>query len=332
MKREFGLDLLRSVAMLMVVAMHFPMLTGFFASDVHGFNHVFSGAVKAFAGSGLNCFWLLSGYLLATKTEFRAGRFFGLLGWTFLYSWLSLGCLVLAGEPVAGAGILRYVFPVPGGGYWFVEVYLALLLLVPALNAAIGALSRKATVFTLGAVSLLESVLPTVGVETFNPGSFGLGWAMALYAVGAAVRVHALPRVFDHGGFVLTSAGVLFAAAFGMAAVAKLLWGVAPYDCTDYNFPLTAVLSFAVFNFFRSIEIGSDSIPARLATFCGPSVFAVYLIHVSPAARKLVWPYLAGDFTSPLYPVRYVLSVFAVFAVCTMIDKGVRWIRGGVWK
>lgn len=75
-EREHGLDVLRTVAMIMVIMMHFPMLINFFESDTRGPNYIISVIGKGIGHGGVNCFWLLTGYLLAKRVAFRKKRFF----------------------------------------------------------------------------------------------------------------------------------------------------------------------------------------------------------------------------------------------------------------
>ena len=330
--RHPGMDILRSLAMLMLVGMHFLMLSGIFeAADRAMSVYAFAVVGKAFTATALNCFWLISGYFLCGATTFRRGRFIGLWGWTLFYSVASYGVLAALGKCDAIAW--HALFPVTFNVYWFVDVYLALLLVMPAVNAGIRAMSRNVFRNLLVTLFGLTSLLPVLGVRTFELGSFSLGWALVMYLTGAYLRCHDPFARLDPRRLVLlpSGAGILLLAAVGVNFAAKSRGFGQVFDYSSYAFPATAAFSLATFVCFDKLAIRGEAPVARLAARLAPYVFGVYIIHVSPLFRRLVWPFVTGsDFRSPLFVVRFLLGVPLVFAVCLLLDAACRGAAGAM--
>ena len=320
--RHPGMDVLRPFAMLMLVGMHFLMLSGIFeATDRAMANYAFAVIGKAYTSTALNCFWLISGYFLCGTTSVRWGRFAGLWGWTLFYSLVSYGLLAALGKCDAVAW--HALFPVTFNVYWFVDVYLALLLLLPAVNAGVQAMSRTVFRNLLVALLGLTSLLPMLGMRTFELGSFTLGWAVTMYLTGAYLRRYDPFAGFSRARLALLplGSGFLLLAAIGVNFVAKSRGFGQVFDYSSYGFPATAAFSLAVFACFDKLPIGGASPLVRCCSRLSPFVFGVYIIHVSPLFRQLVWPLVTGsDFHSPLFIVRFLLGVPLVFAACLAID------------
>lgn len=323
-KRNYGLDLLRTLAMLMVVGQHACMYSGIFADGGSLFtNYAFAVVLKAFCSAGVNCFWLMSGYLLADRMEFRTRRFFGLWGWVVFYSLVSTA-IGAAFAPLSWRALLEAATPVLSFRYWFMDVYLALLLLAPAINGGLAALDRRRYAWLLAMLFLLLSFLPACGVRMFDPGSFGLAWGVTMYAAGVFLRRHPSVLPETQKGAVLLAVGAfaLLLAAVAANFVCGRIWNVDLFDYSSYNFPATVLHSVALFVLFLRIRVRSDRSLVRTAALASPYVIGVYLLHEAPFFRNSVWSWTLGGTASAsvLYPLRMLAVVMAVFAGGVLVD------------
>lgn len=151
-KRDVGLDLLRSVAMFAVVAVHaVPYLGVVCGADVT------EGLAKLF----LLCdpvFFALSGYfairpLKGTLRDYYLGKFvsvvvpiivYSIVAYAFAARFGYLGALGLAGDAssaVSPAGYLAFASSIISGAWWFVPVLIPMLLGAPFLFVMFEALS-----------------------------------------------------------------------------------------------------------------------------------------------------------------------------------------------
>lgn len=136
--RLTGLDLIRSCAILFVIAGHFSLNTGFQQAIFEGPSMFIQGTMKFFFGMGVPLFLLLTGYLNSKKElssrYYRGGLrvaasylLFSIITVLFRkyalgteYSWLEWGYKILSFSAI------------PYG--WYIEMWIGLFLLTPFLN------------------------------------------------------------------------------------------------------------------------------------------------------------------------------------------------------
>ena len=323
--RVVGLDVLRCLSMLMVVGIHAATYTGICESnDRSALNHFFIVCFKAVVIVGVNCFWLISGYFLSQSKTFRLKRCLALWGWVIFYSWLSLALSATFTMPPSGRDLLVGLFPIWGGCYWFMSVYLALLFLAPFVNRALHAFSRSQHVKFLSVALVLTSILPVLNCHRFDPGSFNLVWALILYWIGGFIRLHVTPsvRMTQRAAWGTLAGYALLFICLAANLVCKKLWGIRPFPYEQYNFPVTCFVSISLFLFFLGLPMRADGFWGRGASVCVPNVLGVYLIHESPFVRGPLWAWVGGsDFRSAGFPLRVLLSVPLIFVTCLVLDR-----------
>lgn len=96
--------------------------------------------------------------------------------------------------------------------------------------------------------------------------------------------------------------------------------GIAYFFVADSNKVLALTTAVCIFLFFKNITIRQS----RIINTISASTFGVLLIHAnSDAMRKWLWQDTLHNtqmYGSSWLPVHAVLSVLAVFFICTMID------------
>ena len=187
---NYGIDLLRIVAMLMIVAHHFSLHSGF--SFAVGSNDDILMQIMALGGkTGVNIFVLITGYYSVGKI--RREKIMGLIGSTTFYSlMLTLLAVVLGSVAVSRKLLVKAAVPwLLGGNYWFIVTYLELYLLTPILNQVIHELEVKTLEKYLGLFACLLCVVPTVLGRLIEVNDFGynaLVWFIYLYFFGAYLK------------------------------------------------------------------------------------------------------------------------------------------------
>ena len=171
-----NLELLRCVAMMMVVTLHFQgkggLLTG-------GDRTLSDGAValtgagyaawllEAFCSVAVNGYMLISGYFLCTSS-FKLNRLIRLWLQVWFYS-VTFGVLAAAAGVVEETAVdahyyLTLLFPISMDHYWFMTAYLFLYVLTPFAGLAVRQMTKgqmKAAILILLTVfCLLKSVVP----------------------------------------------------------------------------------------------------------------------------------------------------------------------------
>lgn len=198
--RNFGLDLVRVVALLLVVMVHSFLHSGYNYADVEGIKMFFLLFIRNICFAGVLLFIILTGYLKSNKTisknHFKS--IFHILG---VYLTISIFTLLYRkfilndGESLYNLIIGIFNFTTISYG-WYVEMYIGLFLLIPFLNILYHNIPTKnQKLLLLIILFIISSLFPTLSHITianhslnFTPDWWGLLYPILLYYVGAFIR------------------------------------------------------------------------------------------------------------------------------------------------
>lgn len=320
--RQSGLELLRILCMLFIIADHYAGQSGAALYDT--LPHALFFALLG-AGSRMGCsiFVMMGAWFLCTQ-PFRTRRVLNLWLSLWLYTVpLTLLCFFVPGSGV-GLGTLRWaIFPVSTKQLWFVAAYLVLLLLSPVLNLLLHTAPRRTLRGLLCAFGVLLVGYSTLFAED---GVFSdVLWTFAYeYLLVGYLRLYPdnrLSRAMQ--SWQAPVLALLFTAALTALRGAALWQGVDGKPMQYLEYYRTALCSapnllcaLAFFFFFKNLAIGSLPGINTVAS----ATLGVYIIHQTPAVMGLLWN---GIFHSAQHPgsAGYALFVIAgVFVACTVID------------
>lgn len=192
--RNFGLDVVRSIACLAVIASHFFLHTKFTTEPFVGVSMFLQGGFSSVA-IGADIYMILTGYLCANKSlnrKFYLGGvkvllsylFFSLLTIVVNVYWFHTGMTWKSGL----LGILSFS-TIPYA--WYIEMWIGLFMMIPFLNIWYKALKSKRMKLTLIAIIILLTAPP----DFFNrygqyivPGFWEGIFPLALYFIGCYIR------------------------------------------------------------------------------------------------------------------------------------------------
>lgn len=347
--RQANFELLRILAMFMVVVMHYLYRAGSLPENGRGLDGIGITAVvlESFCIVAVNVYVLISGYFLA-RSSFSFRRVGGVILQTLFYTVLIPPVLVLFGVlPLSSITdpyhIWNSIFPVQSGQYWFVTAYVVMCLFSPLLNAALEKLTQKQLLQALGALLLFFCVGKTLSPLQFPTDRYGydFGWFMVLYLIGGYICRFGIPffKSVRRGILVYLGSAVLTA-----LAECALIWlnqktGALAYYVSvpfHYNFLLCLTGAVGLFYAFLHIHV-KEGRGAALIRFISPAVFGVYLIHeqADVAGRWFEWvngltgrmgrewSLLSGAVLVPVPEFLFLLLLHTamVFAVCSAVDK-----------
>ena len=332
-KRFANLDLLRIIAMFCIVVTHCIMYGAVGATRTDMFVDMCStAAVTNWAGMyiifflvavGVNCFVMLSGYLLAERTDYRWKSIFNTWLTTFFYSFGICLILLLCGK-AGGKDLLRCAFPVYTDQYWFMTMFLGLSVISPFLSRLVGVLDKKNYIIMLVVLSFLNLRLFKFPYGELFGGGHSLMWFIYLFLVGAFVKKFKPFSGFNHFGKCYFAFGILLACAY--MALSLVLWKVkgnpVAYGGT-FNNSFTFVTSALLFLWAVNLKPIQGRV-AGLISAAAPTVFGVYLISEHPLLRHYVWGdviRISGMLDSPWLIPLILASSIAVFVVCCLIDR-----------
>ena len=317
--RQSNFELLRLVAMLMVMACH---ANGYVQeADLAGTAGISKLAINQLCLVCVNVFVMISGWF-GIKASWR-----GTAKLLFQVLFLAMLCFVVfavAGLPVSfKKDLLPYLLF--GSGYWFVVSYLILYTLSPVLNAFVEHAPKKEFGWVLVAFFSAEFIFGYL----LDVGSFHNGFS-ALFFIGLYLLAQYIRRypgrlfVFSKWADLSIYAGVSFLSAIGFWLGYK--WFGMGFHLNHYDSPLAIIASLYLLLFFSKLSFQSNTIN-RLAV----SAFAIYLIHTN----SLVYPYfrLCSTYIMENYTFVGAVGIMLVFLItlallCIVIDK----LRILVWQ
>ena len=159
--RNLGIDLLRAIAMLFVVILHFVGQGGLLS-------HAQAGSIKYWILSGVqiltvccvNLYGLTTGYLMCDK-PFRLSRAVKLWATTVFWS-VAVSCVMFLVFPESRTfgEIVSMFLPILRGRYWFFTAYFVVMMVSPVLNLVIRNLRRGQFRLLLAAWTGQDLLLP----------------------------------------------------------------------------------------------------------------------------------------------------------------------------
>ena len=300
-QRQINLEILRILCMLFIIVGHVGGRSG-----IESFS-----SFATIAPHAVNCFVLISGYFLVTS-KFKIERALRVILETIFYTFTITIILYLLGK-ASTQDIAKSIMPFAPTKftYWFVNKYLAVILLSPFICKVCATISKRQYQILLVTLLLIGSSLLTVFPfgELFG-NSFSLLWMTIVFITGGYLRLYT-PK-FKYWGIATLGLLILYNICNIYAQGLINL---------KYNSLITYTLAIATFMWFKNIQIPQMGIVAKITTFIAPHVFAAYLIHEQGLMRTYVVDILhnfSGHMPDMLY--LYLFGI-AVILISVIIDK-----------
>lgn len=334
-KRIVNIELLRIIAMMMVVMLHYlgkgdilPDLTG--SISLNGY---VAWVMEALSIVAVNVYMLISGYFLV-NSFFKFSRLAELVCQVLFYSILVELVLLATGmistEVLAINRILELLFPLQMEHYWFITAYVIMYLFSPILSIAVHHMEQKQLRNTILALlvffAVSKSVLP-VQLTIDNKGYDGI-WFICVYLVAAYIRLYGIPWLGKASlrGWMCYFAGVLgiLTVTFLVRAVYLKTGSLDHFIKTafHYNHVLNLFAAVGLFYAFLNMKFSSTGLPAKVIYKLAPYSLGVYLLHEQIDMRYL-WPKwlgASGDGNVLFFVLRCLLAVGIVYMIGALVD------------
>lgn len=339
-KRMANMELLRILAMIMVVMLHY-LSKGMLLPDMKGHlnvNGYLAWILETLSIVAVNVYMLISGFFL-TESRFKCGRLIQLWCQILFYSLLVPAALLSAGilkpQELSIYKLLQYMLPVQMEQYWFATAYVILYLMTPLLRAAVKNMKQSQLKLTILLLllffSVSKSVLP-VRLETDTLG-YDAVWFICVYLCAAYMRLYGF-RWFCSSrrgvlGYLCSCCGIL-----GIALVIRIVYlttgRLEDFLTATYHYNhilnlLAAISLFYAFYHWRIPEGRAADWICRTA----PYTFGVYLFHEQVELRTL-WPGWLGasaEGNPVIFAGRCIGSVLLVFLAGILVDM----VRGVIF-
>lgn len=323
--RDSNIELLRILSMVMIIGHHFAVHGGFyFDSDRITGNMLFLQWLSLGGKIGVNLFVLISGYFLVTSPGLRLGRVVKFWLQVFFYSVvIYLLCALTGIVPFTGRELLRALFPILSGQWWFAGSYFVMYLLSPLVNRLLRGLSARKHLLLLGILAALWYVIPVLSwlpERLRDP-----VWFLFLYCIAGYLRLHGVAAKGRARTWLTLGVGALLLSFIWAVVLLSFRTGSqSHYETAYFNtwHPLMLLPAIGLFLGFAAMK--PRHIPAVNAV--AAAAFGIYLIHDSDHIRYPLWRGLlnCGAWRDSGLLIPYALAAIAlVFGVCLALE----WLR-----
>lgn len=194
MTRNINIDLVKAVASVCVVCVHFFLNSGFYDAELHGFTGLWASYLRTLFMVCVPLFLIATGFLMKNKTISKE-YYFGALRTLAIYLVASLFCLIwrilyFQQDISVSRGILMVLDYSACSYSWYIEMYLGLFLIIPFLNVLYSSLKKDHRKLLLGTLVILVALPPQVNyVKQILPGWWSeLLFPILYYYIGAFLR------------------------------------------------------------------------------------------------------------------------------------------------
>lgn len=316
--RNYSLDLLRIVAMLMVLTLHINQGSGYLGSNTQS---PFMFAIKVYehiAIVAVDLFIIISAWFLREK-QISLRKLVTLLAtiifWTIVTNVVAYCC----GANITLKDIAKEI-PIIGRAYDFMSGYIVMYLLSPFINKSLDSISHKTHKYWALASFVLFSLLTPITTShyIYSGSGYHIVWFVSLYIITTYLKTISLDG---------------YRKVIPIVYVLCLITGFASdyFQLSDtlgslsYNNPIVAVSALCLFILFTKLEIKNKFLTKLIGMFA-PFAFAVYLIHANPILWRTIEPLNFDSFFSNNAS-RYIFTVPIIVMVFYLVFSLLEFLR-----
>lgn len=289
--RNYGIDLLRLVAMFYIVALHILLQGGaMYATSKGSMTYYTAHYLEILIYGGANIFALISGYVGVSSTE-KPVKFSSYLQLWFEVVFYGIAAMIfycLDGHAAAltATDVYSVFFPVFSGSYWYFSAYTGLFLFLPVLNAGIRGASKESLRNVFIAMFIIFAFLGQLFKWIAIGSGYSMLWLVILYILGAIMKKCEIGKKLRMIPAVTVIALLSLIGCIWKLSEAETAFGPITIEngfltrYTSIIIVLIAILNVVIF--------ANAKLPGWLVhvtKFAAPASFAVYLINCQP----LIW-------------------------------------------
>ncbi len=339
MKRNYGIDLLRIVAMVFVVLLHLTGVGGICANSALFSPQFFlSQFIRIASFCAVNCYALISGYVGWSRKP-KLSSLLSLWVKVILFCVAITVFFELRTPDAVGLGDLwKALTPVKEAQYWYFSAYVVLFFFAPLLGHAVRSISGREAIFAMAGIFLLVLWLPYSKLgQVFQLGSgYSALWLMILYILGGLLSRFEIPGKLPAWAWAvgyLLAVGASFVPRMAMLFLKSELWSPENYNISmQYVNPSVVLAAVALVGLFARLELPQGLI--RVTKALSPHAFGVFLCHTHPILfRTAIRDRFTWLGTAPVWELMGVLlgTTAVIYALGTaadwLIDQAVKLSR-----
>ena len=319
--RKSNIELLRIVAMIMIIGHHLA-IHSHFPEDMILINNLWIKFIQMGGKIGVNIFILISGYFLVTNPTIRVEKILKLWLEVIVYSVVFLFCNYFYVGKISPSDILIHVLPISFSEWWFISTYFVLYLCSPLLNIMLKSLVKETYLKMLLLFGVLWIIFPSVLKQSMQSNS--LIWFIYVYSTGGYIRLHGKEINYLKNNFLgYSMVGMLlaFMAVVSLDILENRGYSIG-FGINDiYAAQSLPIVLTSLFLFLGFLKL---SIPySRTINSIASTTFGIYLLHDNSFSQNFLWNGLFNC-SRGAYSVWFIpytlLMIFLVFCLCCLID------------
>ena len=326
--RNYGIDLLRIVSMLMVVLLHILGQGGILKSTVPiTANYEVSWFLEIAALCAVNCYALISGYV-GYGSKFKYTNIVYIWIQVVFYNFFITLIYSFILPNVTSERLWGAIFPVTNRAYWYFTAYFCIYFLTPIINTAIKHLTENKLKAVSLSLIIIFTVIPLFAKADlfFTVDGYSAFWLVILYFLGGVIKKCRILEKIRIRWLLLMYLGVI------LITWLHKLWA----DChnmfspneprmkqifVEYTSP--TILFAAIFLLVAFSKLKMNKRAIKFIKWSAPLSFGVYLIHV----QGYIWRQLFKNAFAYYAEFNWIALVFsvlgtaiAIYIVCSLID------------
>lgn len=274
--RNTNIELLRLLCIIMIISMH---IFGLYKDNLGTAGIAALSFNNAVCNMGVSIFMLISGYY---GIRFKSAKLLDLVNIALFWS------LVLFAVDVdhSAKNIVRSIFPVSTGKYWFLTAYIIIACLAPFVDKMLSQVTKRQFMTLIIVLSMFFVVAPSfLMLEIMHDSGKGIMNMLLVYLIGRYMAVYGLPKRLTGltgGGILLLTilivTGVDFAITYRFGIPFQML-------ARDNSF-FILLGAIIVFTMVMAMRPRTVSWVNEIASY----VFPIYVIHGSLLHRLTFIP------------------------------------------
>lgn len=327
-QRESNFELLRIIAMFMVLALH----ANFFAiggPDIDDFHSSSLSAstrllLEMMSIVSVNVFVMISGWF-GIKPSLKGFANFLFQCLFFLVGIYAIG-LLSGYVPLSAKGVASCL-TLSSGYNWFIRAYLGLYILSPILNTFLQHCSKRQLEYVLISFYTFQTIYGVIGCVNFISNGYSTFSFIGLYLLSRYLRLYGM--AINKSGVAIYVGSVLCNC---LLCYALTYFHITRIDAIGYANPLVVMGAMGLIMWTAQLRIQSS----RLINFIAASSFAVFLLHVNPHFCDMIYRPLMISLYEGFDGVACLIVEFVVlvliFALAVLLDQPRKLLWNYLWR
>lgn len=328
-ERNFGIDFLRLISMLMIVVLHVLGQGGILAHvEDYSSYYWIAWLLEITSYCAVNCFALISGYVMH-NSNIKISKLIELWLQIIFYT-IIITAIMFVYFPVTRSigNIINAIFPITRGQYWYLSSYFGMCIFIPIMNLGINKLDKKTLKNILVAIFFVMSIFPTILMK--DPymlyGGYSTAWLCILYLAGGYIQKYDVIKnlikktaIFIFIGTILFTFLSKIIIVYGTKLILKA--DVQGGIFTSYTSPTIILAGISLFAFCAKLNFKENT--KKIIKLLSPTALGVYIIHVHPLVFNNLINGFAIKFINNncfIMILKVIISAIIIYTICIIIE------------